>query len=90
MHKTGIEGRAASMAEDIKSTAEDLAGDASARVEELASQATATVDHIYGQVRNQVREAATTASRTVERQPLVALMAIGLVCGVVGFLLARR
>jgi uncharacterized protein YjbJ (UPF0337 family) len=90
MDRTDIEDRAASMAGDIKATVDGLAGDARTRVEELASQATATADHVYGQVRDQVREAATAASTTVEKQPLVALMAAGLICGVVGFLLARR
>ena len=86
MDRTDIEDRAASMAGDIKATVDGLAGDARTRVEELANQATATADHVYGQV----REAATAASTTVEKQPLVALMAAGLICGVVGFLLARR
>jgi uncharacterized protein YjbJ (UPF0337 family) len=90
MDRTDIEDRAASMAGDIKATVDGLAGDAKTRVEELASQATATADHVYGQVRDQVREAATAAATTVEKQPLVALMAFGLICGVVGFLLARR
>lgn len=90
MDKIDIEDTAASMAGDIKATVYGLAGDARTRVEELASQATATADHVYGQVRDEVREAATAASTAVEKQPLVALMSAGLICGVVGFLLARR
>jgi ElaB/YqjD/DUF883 family membrane-anchored ribosome-binding protein len=46
--------------------------------------------HAYGQARDQVRQAATTVARSVEQQPLVALLIGGFVCGVVGFLLARR
>jgi uncharacterized protein YjbJ (UPF0337 family) len=90
MDKIDIEDRAASMAGEIKATVGGLAGDARARVEEMASQATETADHVYGQVRDQVRGAATAAVTSVERQPFVALAAVGLICGVVGFLLARR
>lgn len=90
MDRIDIEDRAARMAGDIKATVDGLAGDARTRVEELASQATASADHVYRQVRDQVREAATAASTTVEKEPLVALMAAGLIGGIVGFLLARR
>lgn len=90
MGRTDIEDRTASMAGEIKAAVDGLAVDARTRVEELASQATANADNVYGQVRDQVREAATAASTIVEKQPLVALMSAGLICGVVGFLLARR
>ena len=55
-----------------------------ARVEAMANQATDTADQVYGPVRG------AAAATTVEKQPLVALMAVGLICGVVDFLLARR
>lgn len=90
MDKTDIEHRAARMAGDLKATVGDLADDARTRVEDLASQAAATADQAYGQVRNQVRGAATAASATVEKQPLAAMMIFGLITGVMGFLLARR
>jgi ElaB/YqjD/DUF883 family membrane-anchored ribosome-binding protein len=86
MGRTDIEDRTASMAGEIKAAVDGLAGDARTRVEELASQATANAHNVYGQV----REAAASASTIVEKQPLVALMSAGLICGVVGFLLARR
>ena len=90
MGRTDIEDRTASMAGDIKAAVDGLAGDARTRVEESASQATADAENVYGQVRDRVREGATAASTIVEKQPLVALMSAGLICGVVGFLLARR
>ena len=90
MDKTDTEDRAARMAGEIKTTVGGLADDARSRVEELANQATETAEHVYGQARDQVREAATAAVATVEKQPLAALAAVGLICGVVGFLLARR
>jgi uncharacterized protein YjbJ (UPF0337 family) len=90
MDKAHIEDPAASMAGEIKATVGNLAGDARSRMDELASQATETADHVYRQVRDQVRGAATAAATSVERQPLIALAAVGLICGVVGFLLARR
>jgi uncharacterized protein YjbJ (UPF0337 family) len=89
MDKAIIEDQAASVAGDIKATVGGLACDASTRVEELASQAAATAERVYDRVQDEVRGAATAAATTVEKQPLVALMAVGLICGVVGFLLAR-
>jgi uncharacterized protein YjbJ (UPF0337 family) len=90
MDKTHIEDPAASLAGEIKAAVDTLAGDARTQVEGLASQATETAEQVYGQVRDQVRGAATAAATSVERQPLVALAAVGLICGIVGFLLARR
>ena len=90
MDKTYTEDPAASMVGGMKAAVGTLAGDTKAQVEELASQATETAEHVYGQVRDQVRGAATAAATSVERQPLVALAAVGLICGIVGFLLARR
>ncbi len=86
MNKTDIEDRTAHIVEDIKATVNGLAGDARHRAKEVTNQATRTADRAYAQV----REVATAATATVEKQPLVALMAVGLVAGVVGFLLARR
>jgi len=90
MDKTYIEDSAASMAGEIKATVGTLAGDARTQVEGLASQATETAEDVYGRARDQVRGAATVAATYVEKQPLVALAAVGLISGVVGFLLARR
>jgi len=90
MDKTYVEEPAARMAGEIKAAVGTIAGDARTQMEGLASQATETAEHVYGQVRDQVRGAATAAAASVEKQPLVALAAVGLFCGVVGFLLARR
>lgn len=67
-----------------------MAGEALAQVEGAASQATAAAEHAYGQARDQVHGAATTVAHSVERQPLLALLVVGLVCGSLGFLLGRR
>lgn len=90
MDKAHVENPAASMAGEIKATVGNLVDDARSRIDDLASQATETADHVYHQVRDQVRGAATAAATSVERQPLIALVAVGFICGIVGFLLARR
>lgn len=90
MDKTRIEDWAASIAGETGASVGALAGDAKAQVEELASQATAAAGHAYGQARDQVRGAAATVATSVEQQPLIALLAVGLICGAVGFLLGRH
>jgi uncharacterized protein YjbJ (UPF0337 family) len=90
MDKSDIEDRVASLAAGTAAAVGALAGDAKAQVEELASQATATAEHAYGQARDQVRGAAAAVATSVEQQPLISLLAVGLVCGAVGFLLGRR
>ena len=84
------EDHAANLADRTKSSASAFADDAKTQVEELAGQATVAAQHAYGQARDQVREAATVVARSVEQQPLITLLIAGIVCGVVGFLLARR
>ena len=81
---------AANLADRTIASASDFADDAKTQVEELAGQATVATQHAYGEARDQVREAATAVARSVEQQPLAALLIAGFVCGVVGFLLARR
>jgi|KBSMisStaDraftv2_1062788.scaffolds.fasta_scaffold1961921_1 ElaB/YqjD/DUF883 family membrane-anchored ribosome-binding protein len=73
-----------------RASASAFADDAKTQVEETAGQATVAAQHAYGQARDQVREAATVVARSVEQQPLIALLIAGFVCGAVGFLLARR
>jgi ElaB/YqjD/DUF883 family membrane-anchored ribosome-binding protein len=84
------EDQAKNLAERTKESASALAGDAKTQVESLAGQATEMAGNAYGQARTQAREAAATVAKTVEQQPLVALLIAGFVCGAVGFLLARR
>jgi uncharacterized protein YjbJ (UPF0337 family) len=81
---------ASNLASRTKASVSSLAGDAKTQAEELAGQATGAAEHAYGQARDQVREAATAVTRSVEQQPLIALLIAGFVCGAVGFLLARR
>jgi uncharacterized protein YjbJ (UPF0337 family) len=90
MDKTSIQDRATSVAGDIGSAVGALAGDAKTEVEALASQASATAGHVYGQARNQVHGAAAAVTDSVEQQPLIALLVVGLISGAVGFLLGRR
>jgi len=84
------ENHAANLADRAKASASAFADDAKTQGEELAGQATVAARHTYGQARDRVREAATVVARSVEQQPLIALLIAGFVCGVVGFLLARR
>jgi uncharacterized protein YjbJ (UPF0337 family) len=90
MDKFDIEDRAASVAGQAEAAVGALADDVKSQVEGLATQATATAERAYGQARDQVREAAATVATSVEQQPLIALLAVGLICAAVGFLLGRR
>jgi uncharacterized protein YjbJ (UPF0337 family) len=90
MNKPRIEDWAAGVAGETGAAVGALAGHAKTQVEGLANQATAAAAHAYGQVRDQARGAAATVATSVERQPLVALLAVGFICGTVGFLLGRR
>ena len=82
-HAQGLVGRA-------EAAAGFIADDVKSQVEGLATQATPTAERAYGQARDQVRGAAATVATSVEQQPLIALLAVGLICGTVGFLLGRR
>jgi ElaB/YqjD/DUF883 family membrane-anchored ribosome-binding protein len=84
------EDHAADPADQTGESVSAFADDAKTQAENLAGQAAVAAQHAYGQARDQVRQAATTVARSVEQQPLVALLIGGFVCGVVGFLLARR
>jgi hypothetical protein len=84
------EDKAASVAAGTVAAANGLAADARSKVEGLATQTAATAGQVYGQARDQVREAATAVAGSVERQPTIALLAVGLFCGALGYLLARR
>jgi ElaB/YqjD/DUF883 family membrane-anchored ribosome-binding protein len=82
--------RTKATASNLAGTASDFAGKAKTRVEELAGQANTIAGNAYDQARTQARDAAATVAKTVEEQPLTALLIGGLICGVVGYLLARR
>jgi uncharacterized protein YjbJ (UPF0337 family) len=81
---------AASVADDTTAAVGAFADDARSQVERLACQTSAAAGHAYGQARDQVRGAASALADSVERRPGIALLAVGLVCGALGFLLARR
>jgi len=81
---------AANIADRTQSTVGSLAGDARSKAEDLASQATGAAQQAYGQARAQLRGATAAVTTSVEQQPLIAMVVVGLVCGMLGFLLARR
>ena len=82
MDNTRIEDLARSAARETAAAADA----AMTGAEGLANQATEAAGHAYGQVRS----AAASVAGSVERQPAIAMLAVGLVFGAVGFLLGRR
>ena len=90
MDNAHFEDKATSLAAESVAVVGALAADAKTQVEELATHAAATAGQVYGQARDQLRGAATTVTRSVEQQPAIALLVVGLFCGALGFLLARR
>jgi uncharacterized protein YjbJ (UPF0337 family) len=85
-----VDDHAANLADRAKHTVGTLADDAKSKVEGLASQATGAAEHAYGQARAQLRGATAAVTTSVEQQPLIAMVAVGLACVMLGFLLARR
>jgi uncharacterized protein YjbJ (UPF0337 family) len=90
MDNTFSDSNTANLADRAKASAGAIAGNAKTQVEGLAGQASEVAEHAYGQARDKAREAATVVAKSVEQQPLIALLIAGFVCGAVGFLLARR
>jgi ElaB/YqjD/DUF883 family membrane-anchored ribosome-binding protein len=90
MDNTISEDDVAKIADRTQASAKVFADGAKTQLEKLAGQATVATQHAYGEARDQMREAVTAVARSVEQQPLAALLIGGFVCGVVGFLLARR
>jgi len=90
VNKSDIEDRAEGLVARAEAAADSLADDVKSHVEGLATQATATAERAYGQARDRVRGAAATVATSVEQQPLVTLLTVGVICGVVGYLLGRR
>ena len=78
------------LAERAKDSVSVLGGGAKIQAEELTGQVTEAANRAYGMARDQVQEAATIVGKSVERQPLIALLIAGFVCGAVGYVLARR
>ena len=90
MNDVTIEDRAADIASRTEASVGKMAADAKDKVGELASQAGAATEKLYGEARDQARGMVDTVTRSVERQPEIALLVVGLLCGAVGYLLARR
>ena len=90
MNNPRFDDRAATIANDTAAAVGAMASDAGTEAEEMASRATAAVGKAYGQARGQARGAVAAAATAVDQHPGIALLAVGLVCGALGFLLARR
>ena len=90
MDNTFSDNNTANLADRAKTTAGAMAGNAKTQVEGLVGQASEMAEQAYGQARDKAREAATVVAKSVEQQPLMALVIAGFVCGAVGYLLARR
>ncbi len=77
-------------AADTIAAAGEFVGAAKTQVDDLLDQTATAAGQAYGQARDQVRGAAAAVTTSVEKQPVMALLVVGLVCGVLGFLAARR
>jgi ElaB/YqjD/DUF883 family membrane-anchored ribosome-binding protein len=69
-----------------EATAGQFADDTRSTVNEFADKATDAAGQAYGQA----RDAARTVTRSVQQEPLMAILAVGLIAGAVGFLMGRR
>jgi len=81
---------AGNLAGQVETSATDLADGAKTQMGEMVGKATVAAQDAYGHVRDQARDAGTAVASTVVQQPLLALLVTGLVCGVAGYLFARR
>jgi uncharacterized protein YjbJ (UPF0337 family) len=90
MDNAHFDDKAVNAATDTIAAVGDLADDVKTRVDGLVNQTATAAGQAYGQARDQVRGAAAAVATSVEQQPAIALLVVGLVCGALGFLLARR
>ena len=74
----------------LETRAGEFTADVRHRAESLAGQAAGAAESAYEQARGHVRGATAEVEAKVRQEPLLAAMAIGLVCGAVGWLLAKR
>ncbi len=73
----------------VKEAAGALSGNASMKAEGMYDQAVGGAQRALGDAKDAAREGGRVVSRTVEEQPLSALLAAGLVGFVVGYLVSR-
>jgi uncharacterized protein YjbJ (UPF0337 family) len=90
MRETHAEDRPANLMGRTAASVGAFAEDVMTQAEGLASRAADEAEHAYGQARDQVRSAAASVAGSFEKQPFIALVAVGIVCAAVGFVLARR
>ena len=90
MRETHAEGRPENLMGRTAASVSAFAEDVMTQAEGLASRAADEAEHAYGQARDQVRSATASVTGYLEKQPLIAVVTVGVVCAAVGFLLARR
>ena len=90
MYKSDSEDRTEGLVGRAEAAAGSLADDVKNQVEGLATRQLRRQNVLTVRLENEVRGAAATVTTSVEQQPLIALLAVGLICGTVGFLLGRR
>ena len=76
--------------EQVRDAAGTMAASAKTQTEDVARQAAGAARDAYGPVQDQARDVAAAVSESVQRQPLIALLAAGVAGGLLGLLLARR
>ena len=90
MDNTRFDDRVAKIAADTVEAVGAIAGDARSQAEETAGQTVAAARQAYGHARDQARGATAAVAASADQHPGIALLAVGLICGAFGFLLARR
>ncbi len=90
MREAEIRARAAKFADQAETAMGKLGDEVRAEIEELADQVAASAEQTYRQARRRVRGGARAVADSVEERPLTSVVAVGLLCGALGFLLARR
>ena len=90
MESSRYEDKATKAATDTIAAVGDFADDTKIQVDGFVNRAAAAADKAYGQARDQVRGATASVAKSVEQQPGIALLVVGLFCGALGYLLARR
>lgn len=90
MDQNGIEIGDKGIADRMQDAVGGFAADTRARLDGAARQMAGTAQDTYSHAREQMRDAATAVSHSVQHQPLVALLVAGVLGCMLGILLARR
>lgn len=90
MSENRVEGAFRNAAGKVKDAVSDLTGDARTQAAGKIRQVAGNAQSAYGEAADQASELAANVSRSVERQPLTALLIAGAVGYVLGWLMRRR